>query len=136
MRDGVATGIVVDGREMTAKAVISTLDPKPTLIGLIGAEHLDAETLELIPTAKSTELERRGLLRPKELPDYTAAPGKDPMEFPHRAAQIICPSLESPRTASTTGSTAGVEAALARACSTSRSSTRGWHRPASSRARS
>jgi phytoene dehydrogenase-like protein len=94
IRDGVATGLVVDGREVTAKAVISTLDPKTTLLGLIGPEHLDAETIELLPTAKSRNSSAEVFFALKELPDYTAVPGKDPTAFPHRAAQIICPSLE------------------------------------------
>ena len=94
MRDGVATGVVVDGKEVSAKVVISTLAPKITLLDLIGAEHLDDETLDLLTSVKSVGSSAEIFFALKELPDYTAAPGKDPAAFPHRTAQIICPSLE------------------------------------------
>jgi phytoene dehydrogenase-like protein len=94
MKNGVASGVVVNGKEITAKTVISTLSPNLTLLNLIGAEHLDEETLDLIKTAKSLCSSAQIHFALNELPDYTCAPGKDPNDWQHRAAQVIAPSLE------------------------------------------
>ncbi len=94
MKNGAASGIVVDGKEITAKTVISTLSPKLTLIDMIGAEHLGEETLDLLKTAKSLCSSAEVFFALSELPDYTCAPGKDPNDWQHRACQVIAPSLE------------------------------------------
>ena len=94
MTDGAATGLVVDGKEISAKVVLSTLAPKLTLIDLIGSENLEFETKELIKGVKSKGSSAQVFFALNELPDYTCAPGKDPDDWQHRAAQVIGPSLE------------------------------------------
>ena len=94
MKDGAASGVVVDGKEISGKIVLSTLAPKMTLVDLIGAEHLDEETLDALKTAKSVSSSAQVHFALSELPDYIAAPGKDPSNWQHQACQVIGPSLE------------------------------------------
>ena len=94
MKDGAATGIVVDGKEISAKVVLSTLAPKLTLQHLIGAENLDDETLDLLKTVKSVSSSAEVFFALNELPDYIAAPGKDPVDWQHQACQVIGPDLD------------------------------------------
>jgi len=49
VEDGVASGVELrDGTRITARAVVSNLDKPATLFGLVGPEHLDAETIERV----------------------------------------------------------------------------------------
>ena len=93
LKDGVVSSIVVNGEEITAKAVISTLAPKLTF-GLIGHEHLDEQTLDLLKTVKSVGTSAIVDFALSELPSYTCAPGNDPEGWQHQACQVITPSLE------------------------------------------
>ena len=44
LRDGRATGVLLeDGSELEARVVVSNADPKRTLLGLVGADHLSPE---------------------------------------------------------------------------------------------
>ena len=93
VKDGVASSIVVNGEEITAKAVISTLTPKLTF-GLIGHEHFDEEALDLLKTVKSVGTSAIVDFALSELPSYTCAPGKDPEGWQHQACQVITPSVK------------------------------------------
>jgi len=56
VEDGVASGVELrDGTRITARAVVSNLDKPATLFGLVGPEHLDAET-----TLRVQGIEHRG----------------------------------------------------------------------------
>jgi len=56
IEDGRATGVELrDGTRLTARAVLSNLDKPATLFGLVGREHLDADT-----TRRVEAIEHRG----------------------------------------------------------------------------
>src|SRR5690606_20282805 len=56
VENGAATGVELkDGRRLRARAVLSNLDKPATLFGLVGRQHLDAET-----TARIEAIEQRG----------------------------------------------------------------------------
>ena len=92
MKDGAATGIVVNGKEISAKVVLSTLTPKLTLIDMIGAEHLDEDTVDILKTVKSVSSVAQVYFALSELPDFIAAPGKDPNNWQHQACVVINPT--------------------------------------------
>ena len=71
VEDGRAAGVELrDGTRITARAVVSNLDKPATLFGLVGREHLDAETIRRVE-----EIVHRGayvhlLFRLSRLPSY------------------------------------------------------------------
>jgi phytoene dehydrogenase-like protein len=71
IEDGCATGVELrDGTRLTARAVISNLDKPATFFGLVGREHLDAET-----TRRIEGIEQRGafmhlLFKLRRLPSF------------------------------------------------------------------
>lgn len=57
VRDDEAAGVVLEsGEEITAKAVVSSADPKTTFLGLLGSEHLDAGFVRRIVHLRSRGL--------------------------------------------------------------------------------
>ena len=94
MENGAASGVVVDGKEISAKIVLSTLSPKLTLIDLIGKEHLDQGTIDLVNSAKNFASSAQVHFALSELPDYIAAPGQDPKAWQHQACTVIAPSVD------------------------------------------
>ncbi len=71
IEDGCAVGVELrDGRCITARAVLSNLDKPATFFGLVGREHLDADTIR-----KVERIEHRGayvhlLFKLRRLPRY------------------------------------------------------------------
>jgi phytoene dehydrogenase-like protein len=57
VRDDRAAGVVLEtGEEITARAVVSSTDPKTTFLGLLGSEHLDAGFVRRIVHLRSRGL--------------------------------------------------------------------------------
>ena len=94
MEDGAATGIVVEGKEISAKVVLSTLSPKLTLFDMIGKEHLDEVTIDLVKSAKNRASSAQVHFALNELPDYIAAPGQNPTDWQQQACTVISPTIE------------------------------------------
>jgi phytoene dehydrogenase-like protein len=93
IRDGVAEGIVLkDGREYTAKRVISNCDPHRTFLGLVGAEKLPEEFVQGIRGIRM----RSGVIKINvalnDLPNFLALPGRE-VGPQHRGTIHIAPSM-------------------------------------------
>ncbi|MEX0969347.1 MAG: NAD(P)/FAD-dependent oxidoreductase [Paracoccaceae bacterium] len=74
VRDDRATGVVLEnGDEYFAQNVISAINPKTTLLGLVGPAHLDTEFLRRIRSAKSRGAAARLHLGLKSAPDFRGA---------------------------------------------------------------
>jgi len=94
VKEGTARGVELeDGRRYEAKLVLSSADPKQTLLKLVGSEHLDRELARRLEWVKDEGcvLKINGVVR--ELPDYRALPGKGPGPQ-HQGTTDIAPSLE------------------------------------------
>jgi len=73
VRDGVATGVVLDsGEEISAKAVVSNADPKRTLMQLVDPTHLPPDFLQKIKNCRSVGTVAKINLALSELPQFTA----------------------------------------------------------------
>ncbi|HYS99712.1 MAG TPA: NAD(P)/FAD-dependent oxidoreductase [Thermoplasmata archaeon] len=93
VRDGRATGVRLnDGREIRAKAVVSTADPKRTFLGMMDADHLPSEFLAAVRRIKMHGAAMKVNCALSELPRWTAAP-----ETPgphHRGSTYVGSSIE------------------------------------------
>lgn len=86
---GKATGVELEnGEKITARIVLSNLDPKNTFLNQVGAENLPADFVEGVNNIKAEGIYVQVLLALKELPDYKCLPQtKIPLMF-------HCPSIE------------------------------------------
>lgn len=86
-----AEGVVLaGGEEIRARAVVSSLDPRATFLGLVGEEHLPAELVSAIRRFKLRGSSGKVNLALDRLPSFRARPGPGP----HLAGDIaISPSL-------------------------------------------
>ncbi len=76
MKNGRATGVVLqDGRELTAKAVVSGVDPHLTFLGLVGKEHLPSEFVSQIQRYRMRGSSGKVNLALDSLPTFTCRPG-------------------------------------------------------------
>lgn len=94
VRDGTAIGIALDdGTEITAGIVVSGADPKRTLLGLVGTEHLPEECLKPVQALKTNTAYLKFHAALSRLPDFSRfRPGDyDPRHF---ASLKICDSIE------------------------------------------
>jgi phytoene dehydrogenase-like protein len=94
IRDGAAVGVALkDGREFHAKKVLSNLDPHRTFLKMVGEEHLPSE---FVTEVKGIRM-RSGVIKInvalKELPDFTALPGKEAGPQ-HRGTIHIAPDMD------------------------------------------
>jgi phytoene dehydrogenase-like protein len=71
VQDGRATGVELrDGRCITARVVVSNLDKAATCFGLVGREHLDAETIDRIERVEQRGAYMHLLFKLRRLPRY------------------------------------------------------------------
>jgi phytoene dehydrogenase-like protein len=77
----------VDGREIEARCVASSLNPKLLYQRLIAPEHLDEDTRERIARYRCGSATFRMNVALSELPDFRAAPGT--MLQPHHQSGIL-----------------------------------------------
>lgn len=90
---GQAVGVALeDGRELRARTIVSNLNPKLLYQKLIAREHLDADTSERIDRYRCGSGTFRMNVALSELPDFTAAPGKQ-LQPHHQSGILIGPSL-------------------------------------------
>ena len=92
VKGGRATGVVLEsGDEISARVVVSGLDPKRTFLKLIEADQLPADFVDSIRRFKIRGSSGKVNLSLSELPNFTCLPG----EGPHlRGAISISPSVD------------------------------------------
>ncbi len=92
IRDGRATGVVLEnGDELTAKVVLSNLDPNRTFLRLVGEDHLEPEFLTQIKRFKLRGSSGKVNLALDRIPEFTCRPG----DGPHIRGDIaIAPSMD------------------------------------------
>jgi phytoene dehydrogenase-like protein len=87
-----AVGIALeDGEEISARVVVSGVDPKLTFLKLVEPQHLPTDFLESIRRFKIRGSSGKVNLALAELPNFTCLPGVGPH---HRGAVSISPSVE------------------------------------------
>jgi len=92
VRGGRATGVVLeDGREFTAGAVISGLDPKRTFLDLVDERQLPEDFIREIQRFKIRGSSGKVNLSLDELPNFTSKPGIGPL---HKGAVSISPDVD------------------------------------------
>jgi phytoene dehydrogenase-like protein len=87
-----------DGRELTAKVVISNAHPRILFDKLIDPALLPATFKREIAGYRSGSGTLRMNVALSELPDFTCLPGKN-LQLHHQGSILICPSLEYLQTA-------------------------------------
>jgi phytoene dehydrogenase-like protein len=71
IEDGRAVGVDLrDGQRLTARAVVSNLDKPATMFGLVGRDHLDAETIRRIEGIEHRGAYMHLLFKLRRLPSY------------------------------------------------------------------
>jgi phytoene dehydrogenase-like protein len=92
MRNGRATGVVLqNGDEITAKAVISGVDPNRTFLHLVGEQNLDPEFAKQVKRFKMRGSSGKVNLALDGLPEFSCLPGTGP----HLRGDItIAPSID------------------------------------------
>ncbi len=83
---------LASGEEILSRKVISNAHVQTTMLGMVGADHLPAETIHNV--ANINVGNGFGMVircAVEELPEYTSAPG-DP--HIHNGLQLLCPSME------------------------------------------
>ena len=77
IKDGAVAGVVLaSGEELPAATVISSADPKRTLLGLVGPLHLDPSLVVKLRNYRSTGNVAKVNLALDALPTFTALAGK------------------------------------------------------------
>ena len=93
VRNGEArTVILEDGSEISARQIVSAVDPRRTFFGLVGKEHLDADFVTGIERFKYRGSSGKVNLALDRLPSFTSRPG----DGPHLRGDIaIAPSIDA-----------------------------------------
>jgi len=92
VRGGQATGVVLqNGDELEADDVVSSVDPRRTFLGLVGAEHLDDEFADEIRNYKLRGSSGKVNLALDRLPEFSSRPGAGSFL---RGDITIAPSLD------------------------------------------
>ena len=93
VRHGRARGVVLQsGEEISARAVVSNLDPKLTFLRLVEEKELDPEFLASIRRYRIEGTSLKMNLALDGLPDFRALSGTPGPQ--HRATMHICPSMD------------------------------------------
>jgi len=90
--NGRATGIVLEnGDEIRANAVISSLDPRRTFLGIVGEQHFESEFVEQIRRFKLRGSSGKVNLAVDRVPEFSCRPG----DGPHLQGDIaIAPGID------------------------------------------
>ncbi len=76
LKNGRATGVVLeDGRELTAKTVVSGVDPHRTFMKLVGADHLPTDLVSQIKRYRLRGSSGKVNVALDSLPEFTGRPG-------------------------------------------------------------
>ncbi len=94
IKNGVAIGVALkDGREFSAKKVISNADPHRTFLGMVDSKELPTDFTDGIKAIRM----RSGVIKINValngVPNFTAKPGSTPMDH-HRGTMHIGPNME------------------------------------------
>jgi phytoene dehydrogenase-like protein len=90
---GCTTGVTLEsGEKISARSVVSNLNPKLLYLQLIDANDLDADFVSRMQAYKCGSATMRLNVALSELPDFTALPGKN-MQQHHQSGIIMAPSL-------------------------------------------
>ena len=90
---GKATGVVLeDGTDLSARAVVSNLNPKLLFSSLVGQEHLDQPFKDRMASWRCASGTFRMNVALSELPNFTCKPSDGRAEQ-HGASIVIAPSL-------------------------------------------
>ncbi len=93
-RDGRVTGVALaNGDEIAAPIVLSTLDPKRTLLGLLGVESTGPDLRRRLRATRSTGVTAKLNLLVDRLPAFTAAGKGESAEQLLRGRIVIAPSV-------------------------------------------
>jgi phytoene dehydrogenase-like protein len=93
-RDGRVTGVALaNGDEIAAPLVLSTLDPKRTLLGLLGVESTGPDLRRRLRATRSTGVTAKLNLLVDRLPTFTAAGKGESAEQLLRGRIVIAPSV-------------------------------------------
>ena len=91
VRNGRATGVVLkDGREITARAVVSNVNPKLLFLDLIEPEQVEPDFLERMKNYRCASATLRMNVALSELPQFACLPGAG---IHHQSGIIMAPSL-------------------------------------------
>jgi phytoene dehydrogenase-like protein len=82
-----------DGREIAAKAIVSSVHPRTTFLDLVGEGVLDPEFVLKVLDWKSTGPSLKLNLALGELPNFTSRPGTNAQPH-HRATIHVAPSID------------------------------------------
>jgi phytoene dehydrogenase-like protein len=94
VREGRACGVALaDGREFSARCIVSNLNPKLLYQRLIAPEHLDEDTRARIARYRCGSATFRMNVALSELPDFTAAPGTT-LQPHHQSGILVGHSLK------------------------------------------
>ncbi|MDP6758863.1 MAG: NAD(P)/FAD-dependent oxidoreductase, partial [Chloroflexota bacterium] len=94
VRDGRSVGVrLSDGTEISARVVISNVDPQRTLLGLVGRDELDPDFAERLDRVRGVAGYFKLHCACSGLPEWTASPGAGPLPI-HYAQTHICNSLD------------------------------------------
>jgi phytoene dehydrogenase-like protein len=92
IKNGRATGVVLeDGEEISAKVVVSGLDPNQTFLKLIESKELPTDLVDTVRRFKYRGSSGKVNLALSRLPNFTCMPGVGPH---HRGAISISPSID------------------------------------------
>jgi len=79
VKNGKTTGVVLaGGEEIAARAVLSSVDPRLTFLGMVGEEHLDPEFTTAIRRYKLRGSSGKVNLALDAFPEFTCRPGNGP----------------------------------------------------------
>ena len=79
IKDGSACGVVLEnGDELSARVVLSSVDPRRTFLGMVGAEHLPGSFVEHIHRYKFRGSSGKVNLALDRFPDFSSRPGSGP----------------------------------------------------------
>src|SRR6266581_5997691 len=94
VRDRRAAGVeLADGTTIESRVVLSNADPKRTLLGLVGADHLPAEFVHAVSRIRFESSSFKLNVALRELPDFEAIPGTH-VQSHHRSIIDIAPSMD------------------------------------------
>ena len=94
IQDGVATGVgLAGGQEVRARMVLSNADPTHTLLGLVGADHLDPQVVADLRSYRTDGCSYKVNLALDALPRFRGIPDGDQTPY-LRGGVVISPSLD------------------------------------------
>lgn len=95
IKNGTAVGVETeDGEKITAKIVLSNLDPQNTFLKRVGADNLPGDFVKGIENIKMEPVAVQALCALKELPKYKCLAGKEPELNDKIGLAMFSPSIE------------------------------------------